>query len=87
LRARLFEGMKRTLRPGGVLMLHGYRPEQVAYGTGGPPKAESMYTEGLLRKASGSIRTLRLTTYDREIEEGQGHSGLSALIDLVAVKD
>jgi SAM-dependent methyltransferase len=86
LRARLFEGMKRTLRPGGVLMLHGYRPEQIAYGTGGPPQAENMYTEDLLRDAFGDMRILRLAAYDAEIEEGRGHSGLSALIDLVATK-
>ncbi len=36
-RAMIFAGMKRTLKPGGMLLLHGYRPEQVDYGTGGPP--------------------------------------------------
>lgn len=86
LRARLFEGMKRTLRPGGVLMLHGYRPKQIAYGTGGPPAAGNMYTEELLREAFADMRLLRLAAYDAEIEEGRGHSGMSALIDLVAVK-
>lgn len=78
--------MKRTLKLGGVLMLHGYRPEQIAYGTGGPPQAENMYTEDLLREAFGDMRIERLAAYDREIEEGTGHSGMSALIDLVAVK-
>ena len=29
--------LARTLAPGGQLLLHGYRPEQVALGTGGPP--------------------------------------------------
>ncbi len=86
LRARLFEGMRRTLKPGGVLMLHGYRPEQIALGTGGPPHAANMYTEALLREAFGDLRILRLESYDREIQEGRGHSGPSALIDLVATK-
>ena len=31
-------------RRGGCLMLHGYTPEQVDYGTGGPPHRENMYT-------------------------------------------
>lgn len=86
LRVSLFEGMKQTLRPGGVLLLHGYRPEQIAYSTGGPPMAENMYTEAMLREAFGDMRLLDLTAYDAEIEEGTGHSGMSALIDLVAVK-
>lgn len=85
-RAAIFRGMVRALRPGGTLLLHGYRPEQVGYGTGGPPHAENMYTEPLLREAFGDMTIVRLASYDREIREGRGHSGMSALIDLVARK-
>ncbi|MFD1797874.1 SAM-dependent methyltransferase, partial [Paracoccus aurantiacus] len=76
----------RTLKPGGMLMLHGYRPEQITYGTGGPPHAENMYTEEMLREGFCDMRILHLAAYDCEIEEGKGHAGMSALIDLVAVK-
>ncbi|MGG7644513.1 SAM-dependent methyltransferase [Rhodovulum sp. YNF3179] len=86
LRARIFEGMTRALAPGGVLLLHGYRPEQVDYGTGGPPLRENMYTEEMLRVAFADLEILRLESYDREVQEGEGHSGMSALIDLVARK-
>lgn len=85
-RGPLFERMKQTLKPGGTLLLHGYRPKQIEYGTGGPPHAENMYTEDLLRAAFADFEIERLESYDREIEEGPGHSGMSALIDLVARK-
>lgn len=85
-RAAIFEGMKRTLRPGGVLLLHGYRPEQLAYGTGGPPLAQNMYTAPMLRAAFADMTIERLAVYDREVREGRGHHGMSALIDLVARK-
>tara|TARA_R110002167_G_scaffold22935_9_gene81722 strand:+ start:2069 stop:2731 length:663 start_codon:yes stop_codon:yes gene_type:complete len=85
-RAAVFEGMKRTLKPGGTLLLHGYRPKQIEYGTGGPPHAENMYTEDLLRAAFGDMEILCLAAYDRVVDEGRGHSGMSALIDLVARK-
>ena len=75
-----------TLKPGGVLMLHGYRPEQLAYGTGGPRAEENLYTEALLRESFAELEILALESYDREIDEGVGHSGMSALIDLVARK-
>jgi hypothetical protein len=78
--------MQRTLRPGGRLLLHGYRPEQVALGTGGPPDPTHMYTEELLRDSFGAMDIERLASYDAVIEEGAGHNGTSALIDLVAVK-
>jgi SAM-dependent methyltransferase len=85
-REAVFAGMKRTLKPGGTLLLHGYRPEQVDYGTGGPPHRENMYTEALLREAFDDMQILRLAAYDRVVAEGRGHFGMSALIDLVARK-
>ena len=82
----VFDGMQRTLRPGGRLLLHGYRPEQVALGTGGPPDPANMYTEAMLRDAFVDMDIERLESYDAVIEEGGGHSGRSALIDLLATK-
>lgn len=83
-RARVFERMKQALKPGGLLLLQGYRPEQLAYGTGGPPTAENLYTEELLRQAFSEFAILRLQSHDSVIHEGSGHDGMSALIDLVA---
>ncbi len=86
LRDRLFGWMGQAVAPGGLLLLHGYAPRQVGYGTGGPPNAENMYTEAMLRAAFGGWEILRLADYDAEIDEGEGHSGRSALVDLVARK-
>lgn len=85
-RRRLFDGMTRALRPGGLLLLEGYRTEQLAYRTGGPPSAENLYTEPMLREAFGDLEVLELASYDVVIEEGAAHRGMSALIDLVARK-
>ncbi len=84
LRERLFAGMRRALKPGGLLLIEGYRPEQIAYGTGGPKAAENLYTEAMLREAFAGMSIERLETYDARIDEGSGHHGMSALIDLVA---
>jgi SAM-dependent methyltransferase len=86
LRRRMFDWMARAVAPGGLLLLHGYAPRQVGYGTGGPPTADNMYTTEMLRKAFEGLDILRLEDYDAEIDEGPGHSGKSALIDLVARK-
>ncbi|MHA3842425.1 SAM-dependent methyltransferase [Sphingomonas aestuarii] len=83
-RAAMLAGMMRATRPGGVILLQGYRPEQLAYGTGGPPVAENMYTEAMLRQAFAGWEVEHLAIHDSVIEEGPGHSGMSALIDLVA---
>jgi SAM-dependent methyltransferase len=84
LRARMFAGMKRTLAPGGLLILQGYRPEQIEYATGGPKHRENMYTEALLRESFADLEILHLASHDEHVDEGSGHSGMSALIDMVA---
>ena len=85
-RARLFAGMQPALKPGGLLLLEGYRVEQLAYGTGGPKDIENLYTAELLRNAFADLEILHLAAYDAPIEEGSGHRGMSALVDLVARK-
>ena len=84
LRDQIFAGLKRALKPGGLLLLEGYRPEQIANGTGGPRVPENLYTEALLRAAFSDFEIVELSAYDAVIAEGAGHSGQSALIDLVA---
>jgi cyclopropane fatty-acyl-phospholipid synthase-like methyltransferase len=86
LQGEIFRGMKSVLKPGGLVILQGYRPEQLGYRTGGPPDAENMYTEELLRAAFADMRILHLSAHDDAILEGQGHHGMSALIDMVAQK-
>lgn len=83
-RARLFERMARALRPGGVLMLLGYTPQQLEYRTGGPPWVEHLYTEAMLREAFAGLEIVSLESFEAEIHEGQGHAGRSALIGLIA---
>lgn len=84
LRRRIFDRIAATLRPGGLLLLQGYRVEQLGYGTGGPPVADLLYTEAQLRTELSAFSIERLASYDAVIEEGSGHSGMSALIDVVA---
>ncbi len=85
-RGKQFANLKQAVKPGGVLMLHGYRPEQINLGTGGPPFAENMYTSEILQESFGKWQIERLASYERDVQEGRGHSGKSALIDLIARK-
>lgn len=86
LRQHMFASMQQALRPGGLLILQGYRPEQLGYGTGGPSAIENFYTADLLRSAFPAMDIEHLHVHDSELSEGQGHRGMSALIDLVARK-
>ncbi|MHB1332291.1 MAG: SAM-dependent methyltransferase [Sulfuriferula sp.] len=85
-RARQFEGIRRALKPGGMLLLQGYTPRQLEYKTGGPPSVENLYTEPMLREWFGDWDIQHLREHDDVINEGSHHAGMSALIDLVAYK-
>lgn len=86
-RKRLFAGMKQALKPGGVLLLHGYTPRQLELATGGPSAVENLYTENMLREDFQDFEILELQTYEAVLAEGRAHCGPSALIDFVARRD
>jgi hypothetical protein len=71
-------------KPGGCLLLLGYTPKQLEYGTGGPSVLSHLYTPQLLQDAFGSLAIQSLEDYETELAEGNGHKGRSAVIGLVA---
>jgi cyclopropane fatty-acyl-phospholipid synthase-like methyltransferase len=85
-RDTFFAGLKSALKPGGLLLLQAYRPEQLGYRTGGPPEAERTYTRTILEDAFGDFSGLEIREHDSVISEGSAHVGMSALIDLVGKK-
>lgn len=85
-RAILFERIKAATKPGGLLLMQGYRPKQLEYRTGGPSAVENLYTGELLRSAFADWEILELREHEDVLDEGVGHKGRSALVDLVARK-
>lgn len=85
-RAGMFAGFRTTLRSGGLLLIHGYTPKQLLYGTGGPRFVENLYTRELLEGAFGDFTDVVIREYDTEMSEGTAHTGRSAVIDFVGSK-
>jgi SAM-dependent methyltransferase len=85
-RQRIFEGIKRALKPGGLLLMQGYRPEQLTYRTGGPSQVDNLYTTALLEDSFGDFASIEISEHDSMVDEGGGHAGMSALIDFVGRK-
>jgi ubiquinone/menaquinone biosynthesis C-methylase UbiE len=79
-------GIRRALKPGGLLILEGYTPKQLQYGTGGPKNAVHLYTRAMLEEAFGDFRDLTIEEEEREMREGAAHAGLSAVIHLTGRK-
>ncbi len=85
-RKRIFAGVRKALKPGGLLLLQGYRPEQLNYKTGGPSAVENLYTEAMLAEEFADFSDLKINSHDSMTHEGIGHVGMAALIDLVGRK-
>jgi SAM-dependent methyltransferase len=83
-RARKWAGMRKALKPGGLLIIQGYTPKQLQYGTGGPKQVENLYTRAMLEAAFGDLRDLTIVEEELEIHEGTSHGGMSAVINLTA---
>ena len=86
-RARKWAGMLRTMKPGGLLLIEGYTPKQLQYGTGGPKEIDRLYTREMLESAfADGLSRYEIKEYDAHFDEGGGHAGMGAVIDLVGYK-
>ena len=86
MRARIFQQTYKTLKPGGLFILQGYTPKQLEYKTGGPSLIEHLYTEEMIRDLAKDFKILELVSYEKELSEGPRHTGMSAILGLVAKK-
>jgi SAM-dependent methyltransferase len=85
-RERKWAGMRKAIKPGGLLIIQGYTPKQLQYGTGGPKQIENLYTRALLEEAFCGYRDMTIVEEDVELHEGTSHDGMSAVINFIARK-
>ncbi|XPF94680.1 class I SAM-dependent methyltransferase [Colwellia sp. RE-S-Sl-9] len=83
LRQDLYKRIELAIKPSGVLLLEGYRPEQLTYKTGGPPLASMMISKETLIKELPHFSFSHLEALDRVVNEGINHHGLGAVIQAI----
>ncbi|GKV69695.1 methyltransferase [Sporosarcina sp. NCCP-2716] len=85
LRKQVLEGVRKTVKPGGLFITEVYAKEQLTYGTGGPKEEDYLYS---LKDfdAFGGWGTLRLEKKEVERHEGSGHNGQSCVIQYAGRK-
>lgn len=86
IRLPLHRQVVKGLRPGGLFVLEGYTPAQLALGTGGPPSAELMMTLAELREELAGLEFLQAGELERDVVEGRLHTGRGAVVQIVARK-
>ena len=76
--------LRSATKKGGTLLIHGYTPTQLKYGTGGPNDKSLMYTKDTFTNLFHESEIFKLEEHEAIINEGIGHSGRSAMIDFIA---
>ncbi len=85
-RGRLHRDVARALVPGGVFILEAYRPEQLAFGTGGPADITMLPSLAMLRTELASLELVIAREVERDIQEGTKHVGMSATVQVVGIR-
>ena len=84
LRRRVHRDVMAGLQSGGVFVLEAYTSAQLAFGTGGPKSPERLMTLDGLREELSGLEFLIARELERDVIEGDGHTGRGAVVQILA---
>ena len=91
LRRAVHERVAAGLKPGGVFIFESYSPRQLELvkagaSKGGPGSADLLATLADVSAELAGLAISDAAERDRDVQEGEGHAGVSAVTQLVATK-
>ena len=86
IRANLYPLVEKCLKPGGIITLEAYSESQLVRNTGGPKDIDMLMTIDKLQCEFPNCEPILVRELEREISEGEGHSGLASVVQFVARK-
>lgn len=86
LRAQVLAASVKGLAPGGAFIMEAYRPKQLEYRTGGPGEVSLLPSLDDLRRELAGLTIEHGVEIEREVHEGDYHSGRSAVVQILAFK-
>lgn len=86
LRKRYHQKLISYLKPNGLLILEGFSKEQIDKYTGGPKDITMLFSESELRSDFSSLREIKITKNEVNLNEGTFHQGVASVIQLVGRK-
>lgn len=86
LRSEVMRKVVRALRPGGVLILEAYTPDQLRFETGGPRSLDLLASLADLKSDLAGLRFDHAVEIERDVVEGKLHKGRAAVVQIVAVR-
>lgn len=83
-RRSMHHAMHAALKPGGLLVMEVFHPDQLGRGSGGPPVREMLYDAATLAEDFKGMEILLLEEVETELDEGALHRGAASVTRLVA---
>lgn len=87
LRQRIHQQILAGLRPGGVFVLEGYTPRQLQFASGGPKDLDLLLEPADLQQELSGLNLLHVQELQREVMEGRLHTGMAAVLQLLARRE
>ena len=75
-----------ALKPGGKLILEGFRPDQLNYHSGGPKAIEMLYPLSMIQEDFKGLKVEMAEEQNIQLNEGRYHQGEAAVTRFIAVK-
>lgn len=85
-RAQLYPRIEAALAPGGLLLMEAYAEGQLQRDTGGPKDVDMLMSVDKLRAELPGLEPLLLREIERDVHEGQGHTGRAVVVQFIARK-
>ena len=86
IRIPLHRSIVQGLKPGGVFVLEAFSKEQLAHDTGGPNSLDMLMSLDELKLELAGLEFIHAVEMERDVKEGRGHTGLAAVLQLLARK-
>ena len=87
IRNRLYPLIEKALKIGGVVLLEAYSERQLQKNTGGPKDIDMLMSVEKLRREFPNLDPLLAVEIERDVIEGEGHTGKAAVVQFIARRE
>jgi SAM-dependent methyltransferase len=84
IRRKLYPLIEKALKPNGIFLLEAYSEKQLERDTGGPKDVDMLMSLEKLRQEFPNLKPILAREIDREVSEGEGHTGMASVVQFIA---
>lgn len=85
-RRRLYPLVEQCLKRGGIILLEAYSKSQLSRNTGGPKDPDMLMTAADVRNEFPNCEAILCQEIEREVVEGEFHTGLASVVQFIGQK-